>query len=84
MLGFAGLREGDVEMTPEGRKLRRSRYPAAKQFFREAALKNIAILRLIENALHAKRNTPSGRNFSATFSMSTSARMKSSASSRRP
>ena len=30
LLGFAVLREGDVEITPEGRELCRSRHPDAK------------------------------------------------------
>ena len=34
-----------------------------KQLFREAALKNIAILRLIENTLHAKRDHAIGEEF---------------------
>ena len=34
-----------------------------KQLFRKAALKNIAILRLIENTLHAKRDHAIGEEF---------------------
>jgi NitT/TauT family transport system ATP-binding protein len=63
MLGFAVLREGDVEITPEGRKFGEADIQAQKSIFREAALKNVAILRLIENTLHAKRDHAIGEEF---------------------
>ncbi len=63
MLGFAMLREGDVEITPEGRKFGEADIQTQKAIFREAALKNIAILRLIENTLHAKRDHAIGEEF---------------------
>ena len=63
MLGFAVLREGDVEITPEGRKFGEADIQTQKAIFREAALKNIAILRLIENTLHAKRDHAIGEEF---------------------
>ena len=63
MLGFAALHEGDVEITPEGRTFGAADIQKQKQFFREAALKNIAILRLIENTLHAKRDHAIGEEF---------------------
>jgi NitT/TauT family transport system ATP-binding protein len=63
MLGFALLREGDVEITPEGRKFGEADIQTQKAIFREAALKNIAILRLIENTLHAKRDHAIGEEF---------------------
>ena len=63
MLGFAMLREGDVEITPEGRKFGEADIQTQKQLFREAALKNVAILRLIENTLHAKRDHAIGEEF---------------------
>ena len=63
MLGFAVLHEGDVEITPEGRTFGAADIQKQKQFFREAALKNIAILRLIENTLHAKRDHAIGEEF---------------------
>ncbi len=56
MLGFANLHEGDVEITPEGRRFGEADIQTQKAIFREAALKNVAILRLIENTLHAKRD----------------------------
>jgi NitT/TauT family transport system ATP-binding protein len=63
MLGFAKVHEGDVEITPEGREFGEADIQAQKQLFREAALKNVAILRLIENTLHAKRDHAIGEEF---------------------
>ncbi len=63
MLGFAVLHEGDVEITPEGRTFGEADIQTQKQLFREAALKNVAILRLIENTLHAKRDHAIGEEF---------------------
>ena len=63
MLGFALLHEGDVEITPEGRRFGEADIQLQKQIFREAALKNVAILRLIENTLHAKRDHAIGEEF---------------------
>jgi len=63
MLGFAVVREGDVEVTPEGRRFAEADIQTQKALFREAALKNVAILRLIENTLHAKRDHAIGEEF---------------------
>jgi len=63
MLGFCVLREGDVEVTPEGKRFGEADIQTQKQLFREAALKNVAILRLIENTLHAKRDHAIGEEF---------------------
>ena len=63
VLGFSVLREGDVEITPEGRTFGEADIQAQKQLFREAALKHVAILRLIENTLHAKRDHAIGEEF---------------------
>ena len=63
MLGFAVVHEGDVEITPEGRLFGESDIQAQKRIFRDAALKNVAILRLIENTLHAKRDQAIGEEF---------------------
>ncbi|HEY1731153.1 MAG TPA: nitrate/sulfonate/bicarbonate ABC transporter ATP-binding protein [Terriglobales bacterium] len=63
LLRFAVLREGDVEITPEGRAFAEADIQTQKTVFREAALKNIAILRLIENTLHAKRDHAIGEEF---------------------
>jgi NitT/TauT family transport system ATP-binding protein len=63
MLGFVVLREGDVEITKEGRAFGEADIQTQKHLFREAALKNVAILRLIENTLHAKRDHAIGEEF---------------------
>jgi len=63
MLGFAVVREGDVEITPEGRRFGEADIQTQKQLFREAALEHVAILRLIENTLHAKRDHAIGEEF---------------------
>jgi NitT/TauT family transport system ATP-binding protein len=63
MLGFAVLHEGDVEITPEGRTFGEADIQTQKKLFRDAALKNVAILRLIENTLHAKRDHAIGEEF---------------------
>jgi NitT/TauT family transport system ATP-binding protein len=63
MLGFVVLREGDVEITKEGRAFGEADIQSQKHMFREAALQNVAILRLIENTLHAKRDHAIGEEF---------------------
>lgn len=63
MLGFAVLNEGDVEITPEGRQFGEADIQMQKKMFRDAALKHVAILRLIENTLHAKRDHAIGEEF---------------------
>jgi NitT/TauT family transport system ATP-binding protein len=63
MLGFAVLHEGDVEITPEGRRFGEADIQTQKRLFRDAALKNVAILRLIENTLHVKRDHAIGEEF---------------------
>jgi NitT/TauT family transport system ATP-binding protein len=63
MLGFAVLNEGDVEITPEGRQFGEADIQTQKHLFRDAALKHIALLRLIENTLHAKRDHAIGEEF---------------------
>jgi len=63
MLGFAVVNEGDVEITPEGRQFGEADIQTQKEMFRDAALKHVAILRLIENTLHAKRDHTIGQEF---------------------
>ncbi len=63
MLGFVHVHEGDVEITPEGRRFGEADIQTQKALFRDAALKNVAILRLIENTLHAKRDHAIGEEF---------------------
>ncbi len=54
MLGFATLKEGDVEISPEGIAFADADILHRKTLFREAALKHIAILQCIDNVLKAK------------------------------
>jgi NitT/TauT family transport system ATP-binding protein len=54
MLGFATLKEGDVEISPEGVAFADADILDRKTLFREAALKHIAILQCIDNVLKAK------------------------------
>jgi NitT/TauT family transport system ATP-binding protein len=54
MLGFATLKEGDVEVTPEGVAFAEADILTRKVLFREAALKHIAILQCIESVLRTK------------------------------
>ena len=54
MLGFANLKEGDVEISAEGRVFVEADIQNRKTLFREAALKHIAILQCIDSVLRAK------------------------------
>jgi NitT/TauT family transport system ATP-binding protein len=54
LLGFAVLREGDVEITPEGKSFAEADILTRKTLFREAALKHVALLRHIDSSLRAK------------------------------
>ncbi len=63
MLGFAVVREGEVQVTMEGRRFGEADIQTQKQLFRQAALEHVAILRLIENTLHAKRDHAIGEEF---------------------
>ena len=63
MLGFAELQEGDVAITPEGRAFGEADIQTQKAIFRKAALEHVALLRLIENTLHAKRDRAIGEEF---------------------
>ncbi len=73
LLGFATLEEGDVEITPEGKTFAEADIQIQKVLFREAALQNIAILRLSdEQRCTPSATTRSAKNSSATFSTSTS------------
>ena len=63
MLGFAELHEGDVATTPEGRAFGEADIQTQKAIFRKAALEHVALLRLIENTLHAKRDRAIGEEF---------------------
>ena len=54
LLGFAALKEGDVEITPEGARFAEADILARKTLFRQAALKTVTILQQIDRVLHAK------------------------------
>jgi NitT/TauT family transport system ATP-binding protein len=54
LLGFATLKEGDVQITPEGIVFAEADILTRKVVFREAALKHVAILQCIESVLKAK------------------------------
>jgi NitT/TauT family transport system ATP-binding protein len=54
MLGFATLKEGDVEVTPAGVAFAEADILTRKVLFREAALQHIAILQCIDSVLRSK------------------------------
>jgi NitT/TauT family transport system ATP-binding protein len=54
LLGFATLKEGDVEITAEGIRFAEADILTRKILFRQAALKHVVILRQIDSVLHAK------------------------------
>ncbi len=54
LLGFAAVREGDVESAPQGKAFAEADIQGRKRLFREAALANVPLLRQIERALRAK------------------------------
>jgi NitT/TauT family transport system ATP-binding protein len=54
LLGFATLKEGDVEITHEGAHFAEADILTRKTLFRQAALKHVMILQQIDVILHAK------------------------------
>ncbi len=54
LLGFATVREGDVELTPDGRAFAKADIQDRKVLFRKAGLANVPLLHQIECALKAK------------------------------
>jgi NitT/TauT family transport system ATP-binding protein len=56
LLGFAQVKEGDVQLTPSGKAFADGDILQRKVLFREAALEHVPLLRQIRNALHAKGN----------------------------
>jgi NitT/TauT family transport system ATP-binding protein len=54
MLGFATLKEGDVEITREGVSFVEADILGRKMIFRQAALEHITILQCIDSVLKAK------------------------------
>lgn len=53
LLRFAALKEGDAEITPQGRNFAEADILTRKTLFREAALKHVALLRIIDSTLRA-------------------------------
>jgi NitT/TauT family transport system ATP-binding protein len=56
MLGFVNVVEGDVELTPEGRRYVDSDIAERKEIFGKVALERVALLRQITRALESKSN----------------------------
>jgi NitT/TauT family transport system ATP-binding protein len=54
LLGFATLKEGDVEITSEGTRFAEADILTRKILFRHAALNHVVILQQIDSILHAK------------------------------
>lgn len=54
LLGFAELKEGDVNITPAGRAWAEAGIDTQKQLFREAALSHILLFQQIDKILHDK------------------------------
>ncbi|HET9407084.1 MAG TPA: nitrate/sulfonate/bicarbonate ABC transporter ATP-binding protein [Candidatus Sulfotelmatobacter sp.] len=54
VLGFATLKEGDVQITPEGVAFADADIQRRKELFREAALRHVMILKQISNILKRK------------------------------
>ncbi len=54
LLGFAVLKEGDVDITPEGRAWAEADIDEQKRIFREAALSRILLFQQIEKTLQQK------------------------------
>ncbi|HUJ30153.1 MAG TPA: AAA-associated domain-containing protein [Candidatus Acidoferrum sp.] len=54
LLGFAKAREGDVDITPEGRSFVEADIPGRKILFRDAALANVPLLQQMHRALSSK------------------------------
>jgi NitT/TauT family transport system ATP-binding protein len=54
LLGLAKSREGDVEITPEGKAFAEAEIEARKKMFRDAILKNIPLMQQISTVLDKK------------------------------
>ncbi len=54
LLGFATLKEGDVQITAEGVRFAEADILTRKTHFRQAALNHVVILQQIDSVLHAK------------------------------
>jgi NitT/TauT family transport system ATP-binding protein len=56
LLGFAKAREGDVEITPQGKAFAEADIDAKKNLFREAALAHVDLLQQMRKTLESKSN----------------------------
>jgi NitT/TauT family transport system ATP-binding protein len=54
LLGFAGSTQGDVRITPAGKKFAEADIAARKKLFREALLRHVTLIQQIRNALERK------------------------------
>jgi NitT/TauT family transport system ATP-binding protein len=63
LLGFATLKEGDVEITSDGIRFAEADILARKTLFRQAALKYVMILQQIDSILHAKTDRSISEEF---------------------
>jgi NitT/TauT family transport system ATP-binding protein len=63
LLGFATLKEGDVEITAEGTRFAEADILTRKILFRQAALKHVVILQQIDSILHAKNDRSISQEF---------------------
>jgi len=54
LLGFAWLKEGDVQITPQGVRFADADIQRRKELFREAALEHVTILKQIDSILKRK------------------------------
>jgi NitT/TauT family transport system ATP-binding protein len=63
LLGFATLKEGDVEITAEGTRFAEADILTRKILFRQAALKHVVILQQIDSILHAKNDHAISQEF---------------------
>ncbi len=63
LLGYATLKEGEVEITPSGIAFADADIQTRKDLFRQAALKNVMVLQQIENILKAKTDHSIPREF---------------------
>jgi NitT/TauT family transport system ATP-binding protein len=63
LLGFATLKEGDVQITAEGARFAEADILTRKILFRQAALKHIVILQQIDSILHVKADRSISEEF---------------------
>ncbi len=63
LLGYANLKEGEVEITPDGIAFADADIQTRKDLFRQAALKHVMVLQQIENILKAKTDHSIPREF---------------------